>query len=489
MSNRSRKKTQLFFQRLFGKTNGLIEIRALPSGRQIFNRELKKLLAFIQAHIYEDVYFGVATRKGGDGSKAGVLEIPALWADMDWKDLIGGKAEADRRIENFPLRPTVIISSGHGYHLYWFLKKPIIASPEIEGFLKGIAISLGADTSAAELARILRVPGTFNHKYGEKLLVTRTIDNGLRYDLQDFEKWKIEIPKVAKKPVSFTDTLVEIDLQKLKLSPRIMELILNGWQGDPYKTRSEADQAVITSLVQKRISNDDIRAIFQRYAIGAKYREKKQLGDKYLANSISKAKAYLAVEKEKNVPPLKRPPSVPNGRNGKLRIVKVTKKMDESKYQTAQKHITRRSRGPIKVAGKLHPLVKKGPRVMICVDYKVIPTRFHEKDYLYWCEEDSDLELIQHFNHDEPYSIRSKAVTNYLIALEKDPKELDHIDLEEIVGLKAEVSVKTVTKTSDGKPKPTILHESKVDQILRPIGRVNVDLLNKLKMRRKKYRK
>ena len=132
MTKRSRKKTRLFFERLFGKASGLIEIRALPSRKQIFDRDLEKLLAFIRAHNNEDVFFGAATRKGSDGSKAGVFEVSALWADMDWKDLVGGKAEADRRIKNFPLRPSIIVSSGHGYHLYWILRKPVKASIEKE---------------------------------------------------------------------------------------------------------------------------------------------------------------------------------------------------------------------------------------------------------------------------------------------------------------------------------------------------------------------
>ena len=108
---------------------------------------------------------------------------------------------------------------------------------------------------------------------------------------------------------------------------------------------------------------------------------------------------------------------------------------------------------------------------------------------MHWCEEDSDLELPLFFNHEDPYPIRGKAVRNYLFTLEEGSKRPDRIDLAEIVGLKAEVSVKTVTKTSEGKLKPKLLHESKVDEILRPIGRVSVDLLQKLKTRREKHRK
>jgi len=485
---RSMKNTLSFFKRLFGKTNGLIEIRCLPSKERIFNRDLKKLITFIQDNMDQNVYFGAATRKGKGGSKNYALEIPALWVDIDWKDFKRGKAEAMRLLKRFPLKPSIVVFTGHGMHVYWILQKPEKATSEIEGYLKGLALELKGDLSATELARILRVPGTFNYKYGEKLPVTRSIDNALRYDLEDFEQWRIEIPRVVKQTVKFTRTPMEVDVQKFKISPHIMKLILQGWQGDPYRSRSEADQAVITSLVRKRISDDEIRAIFQKYAIGAKYGEKKQFGDEYLASSISKAKAYLAGEEEKNIPPLKRLLVATNGRNRKIRMAKATKKMDRSKHETAQKYSTRKPVGPIRVKGELRPLVKKGPRVMICVDYEIIPTRFGPKDVLHWCEENIGLELPQFFNHEDPYPVRSKAVRNYFVALQRRPNPQDQIDLWEIVGLRAKVSVQTVKKTSKGKLKPKIFHESKVDEILRPIGRVNVDLLQTLKKRRKKIR-
>ena len=60
--------------------------------------------------------------------------------------------------------------------------------------------------------------------------------------------------------------------------------------------RSETDQRVITAMLGAGHTPDEVRSVFQRYPIGQKYREKGASGDHYLAHSIDKARAYLAVE-------------------------------------------------------------------------------------------------------------------------------------------------------------------------------------------------
>src|SRR5262245_19911338 len=167
---------------LFGNTKGNIEIRCLPSRSQLFSRGKQEILSFIKAHLHENVYFGVCTRRDRDGSKDGVLELPALWADIDFKDLAGGENEAREVVKSFPLTPSIIVNSGHGYHPYFILKEPIAATLDVEAYLKGISKALRADAAAAELARVLRVPATFNYKNKEKIMVTMRGDNGSRYD-------------------------------------------------------------------------------------------------------------------------------------------------------------------------------------------------------------------------------------------------------------------------------------------------------------------
>jgi len=128
--NRSNKLLQLdavesvrFLKELFGDTKGNIEIRC-KSGARIFTRDYKKIAAFLAEHSSENIYFGACTRKGRDGSKKGVFEIPALWVDIDFKQFPGGRAEAEAKIAQFPLTPSIVVFTGGGFHLYWLLRKP-----------------------------------------------------------------------------------------------------------------------------------------------------------------------------------------------------------------------------------------------------------------------------------------------------------------------------------------------------------------------------
>lgn len=264
-----------FLSLLFSNTVDLKEIRLLPSGQQFFDHDLANILAFIANHLDENVCFGPATRKTTDGSRNGVSHVTCLWADADWKDFPNGQAGADESIRKFPLKPSIIVSSGHGYHLYWLLREPVPASIEIEGYLKGITKALGADRAAAELARVLRLPGTFNYKDNENVvpvLISEMTET--RYSLSDFNPWKIELRQTGKRHINFTNSCPNVDIQKFNLSAKIIELITEGWREKGYPSRSEADEAVIVALLTKRATYDEIRAVFKKYPIGEKYREK-----------------------------------------------------------------------------------------------------------------------------------------------------------------------------------------------------------------------
>ena len=114
-------------------------------------------LTFPQAVDGQDVYFGVATRNGG-GSKDHIIEIPGVWVDIDFKDI--PKKEAHKRITEFPLKPTIAVDSGGGYHLYWRLKEPASKADiaHIEALNKRLVAYLNGDINACDAARILRFP-------------------------------------------------------------------------------------------------------------------------------------------------------------------------------------------------------------------------------------------------------------------------------------------------------------------------------------------
>lgn len=90
--------------------------------------------------------------------------ITALWADIDGKDTPDGKA----RLINSLIPPSILVSSGGGFHAYWLLERPLAITDnnrsEIMQTLKGIALYHQADTKVADLARVMRLPGTINTK-------------------------------------------------------------------------------------------------------------------------------------------------------------------------------------------------------------------------------------------------------------------------------------------------------------------------------------
>jgi hypothetical protein len=112
--------------------------------------------------------FGVATRRDGDGSKDGVIQIPALWVDLDTYKLTDAqKRESRQRYKDFPLKATFIINSGGGRYLLWMLKEPASREeiPHVEDRLKRLGNYFYGDITATDASRVLRLPGSLNHKY------------------------------------------------------------------------------------------------------------------------------------------------------------------------------------------------------------------------------------------------------------------------------------------------------------------------------------
>lgn len=121
-----------------------------------------------------DLYFNVhpvATAKGAHarGKIEDVAAINCLFAEFDGKDFGGKDAALDYVMRLFP-RPSVVIDSGGGFHCYWLLADTFYlhdaASRErAERLQKAWVTYTGGDPGAADLARVLRVPGTLNTKY------------------------------------------------------------------------------------------------------------------------------------------------------------------------------------------------------------------------------------------------------------------------------------------------------------------------------------
>jgi hypothetical protein len=267
------------YSRYFQNNKGNIELRLIGDhgANSRFFRKCEigeaEWTAIAQANAGSHVYFGVNPRPLSQAKKQeDILDVVCLWADIDGKDFEGGKEEALKAAEAFSITPTIIVDSGHGYHLYWVLSEPIIdlkdeARAEFKRILSGVFGEIGADGSKIHLDSCLRLPGTLNIKNGDptecKLVEFKPEQT---YRLEDFAKFKnADYQEVQEAegplPEFGTKTLVisikdaeaaKADVEKLTVPSKTKNLIISGAllrKKDAKNSRSERDFSIICSLI------------------------------------------------------------------------------------------------------------------------------------------------------------------------------------------------------------------------------------------------
>ena len=161
--------------------------------------DLDAAAAFAQRAAAEsNVYFGLGVRRGpplGEnqrGCAGDVSAIPGLWLEVD---VAGGTHEGSPKAyfptraavleflhQGIPHPPSLVIDSGGGLHAYWLFREPLVVEERIDfelaaGLVRGWQAFVRGLTSheidsTHDLARVLRVPGTWNRKNGAAAPVT-----------------------------------------------------------------------------------------------------------------------------------------------------------------------------------------------------------------------------------------------------------------------------------------------------------------------------
>jgi hypothetical protein len=290
-----------------------IEIRAIQVGRVVqryFNpREVEDLLA-MQSHIAQadeggwDVYYGVLPRLRRGGTADDVSAAPTvLWADIDAKAMPvppGGphletqKREAWYRLTEFTPEPSIIVDSGNGYHAYWLLSATVDWR-FAEASMRAIAEVLQSD-HVYDRPRILRVPGTHNHKNDPPTPVRlmrfnrdRLYRPGAFVDLRDRGIEIMEPPRAASSAAFDGEAIANVQRDG-KLPDWLTEKIAN--RGDD---RSEHSFSTALWLLRYGMSPDDVVGVFTDSpdGVGNKFWEKGGPGSSYamswLLRTIRKA--------------------------------------------------------------------------------------------------------------------------------------------------------------------------------------------------------
>jgi P4 family phage/plasmid primase-like protien len=206
--------TTEFFRALFGGTEGTVEIRACANdvggapAKPHFSRDMGTINVFLQRHDQDGfgLFVGCCTRKTGSttGKRADLHQAPAVWLDIDCRKLGIPVADALKALRTCRLPASIVVKSGNGVHGYWLLKEPVDVTEiggadeeQLVGIMKLLAGVFAGDMKCAELARILRLPGTHNSKEmakaaneGKPILCELSWANtSRRYDPMDLEDW------------------------------------------------------------------------------------------------------------------------------------------------------------------------------------------------------------------------------------------------------------------------------------------------------------
>jgi Protein of unknown function (DUF3987)/Primase C terminal 1 (PriCT-1) len=198
-----------FFGALFGDAaeGEVIELRAFRRDGPV-DRTFAPLadretwLQFLARHARErDCYVGCATRNdASSGTLDNCASLGVIFVDIDFKVL--PESDARRRLDTFPLPPSLVVHSGHGLHAYWWLHERLDLTTDdgrthARDLLERLALALGADRSAAEPARVLRVPMTYNYKDEPVRVVMEQCDPERRYSPWELDELLPEAPPLT----------------------------------------------------------------------------------------------------------------------------------------------------------------------------------------------------------------------------------------------------------------------------------------------------
>jgi len=182
--------------------NDWVEIRMLKEGKvQRLCDKAKWLKTYTETLQKENkqfnLFFGCNPRKFKRGTKnEHVGQARCLVVDMDNIS----RKEAARRLDRAKLpRPTLVIWSGGGVHAYWRLAYPITRMIEWTEIQKRLIGLLKSDKVVCDAARIMRLPGFFNHKPGRSVAEIIDHDKQRVYDLVEIEGF---LPKLNAKPAA-----------------------------------------------------------------------------------------------------------------------------------------------------------------------------------------------------------------------------------------------------------------------------------------------
>jgi len=198
-------------------------------------------------------------------AKETIHEIVCLHADLDLERIDMAPDAVLARINQLRCLPSKVIHSGHGYHLYYLFNEAMPATPEsitqVEQLLKLLADHTAGDPAVAEVARLMRLPGSYNTKNGGRLPVQVIVDRPLRYELSDLADWLEEVrPLIPRKGATPPDNpFLAADIPDSSGAPVDVDARLAAmrYQGSGDSSIHLTQLAVTAAMINRGINTDE----------------------------------------------------------------------------------------------------------------------------------------------------------------------------------------------------------------------------------------
>jgi hypothetical protein len=165
-----------------------------------FDEKLDDAAAVFAAHGADhDIWIGCGLRanphpNGARGTDRDVIGVPGLWADID-----APPEDVVLTLKELELPPSLLVGSGHGVHAWWLLDEFWMFTGdddrvEARTLLRRLHTFVRAHgwkvDAVHDLARVMRAPGTLNHKTDPPKRVEILDDaRSRRYALSDLDDW------------------------------------------------------------------------------------------------------------------------------------------------------------------------------------------------------------------------------------------------------------------------------------------------------------
>ncbi|MEW6144128.1 MAG: hypothetical protein AB1598_03810 [Thermodesulfobacteriota bacterium] len=268
----------------------------------------------------------------------GTCRFGAIDIDRDDLELVHHIRE---ELWNVGLKPTFIErSKSKGYHIWVFFSEPVEAR-KIRHVLNSVLLKLKVALEVfpkqdylkeREIGNYINLPyfgGLRNTPERRVILDGKSLTPIPLSEFLRLGKSSLITPDIVEAvleelpemPVVSSETngeILVVNVYSLGISERVRKLIAGDFFRGPdnslevkdpgtgevvsYRSRSEADEAIIASLLSKGYGEDEIVGVFEKYPTTGKYREKGNRKKQYLMKSIENARKFVGNAKRVTTP-------------------------------------------------------------------------------------------------------------------------------------------------------------------------------------------